>query len=63
MKEVLSKKNSNVNPIEEENLLNWNEVLVKFKTAFGNDIYESWIRKIEFINEYNDYILISLSFY
>ena len=55
----MSKKNSNVNPIEEENLLNWNEVLVKFKTAFGNDIYESWIRNIDLKKEFNHYVVLS----
>ena len=45
--------------IEEENLLNWNEVLVKFKTAFGNDIYESWIRNIDLKKEFNHYVVLS----
>ena len=31
------------------------------KNKFGQEIYESWIRKIEFVNEFHDYILISVS--
>ncbi len=59
MKEVLSKKNSNANLVEEENLLNWNEILVKFKITFGNDIYESWIRNIDLKKEFNHYVVLS----
>jgi len=59
MKEVLSKKNSNVNSAGEENLLNWNEVIVKFKITFGNDIYESWIRNIDLKKEFNHYVVLS----
>ena len=59
MKEVLSKKNSNAHSAEEENLLNWNEVIVKFKITFGNDIYESWIRNIDLKKEFNHYVVLS----
>ena len=59
MKEVLSKKNSSANSVEEENLLNWNEVIVKFKITFGNDIYESWIRNIDLKKEFNHYVVLS----
>ena len=41
--------------------LNWINIQPELKNKFGKDIYESWIRKIEFINEYSDYILISVS--
>ena len=39
----------------------WPNIQTEMKNQFGKDIYESWIRKIEFINEFNDYILISVS--
>ena len=39
----------------------WLIIQPELKNKFGQDIYESWIRKIEFINEYSDYILISVS--
>ena len=31
------------------------------KQKLGNDIYESWLKKIDFIEEFNNYILISVS--
>ncbi len=31
------------------------------KEKLGNDIYESWLKKIDFIEEFNNYILISVS--
>ena len=41
--------------------LDWLNIQPELKNKFGQDIYESWIKKIEFINEYSDYILISVS--
>ena len=31
------------------------------KKKFGRDVYESWIKKIEFVSEYKDYVLIAVS--
>ena len=31
------------------------------RTKFGNDIFESWINKIELVDEYHNYILFSVS--
>ena len=31
------------------------------KEKLGNGIYESWLKKIDFIEEFNNYILISVS--
>ena len=39
----------------------WLTIQPELKKKFGQDIYESLIRKIEFINEYSNYILISVS--
>ena len=39
----------------------WPNIQTEMKNKFGKDIYESWIRKIEFVNEFDDYILISVS--
>jgi len=41
--------------------LDWPFVQQEMKNKFGQEIYESWIRKIEFVNEFHDYILISVS--
>jgi len=42
------------------NNLDWGIVQNDMKSKFGSDIYESWIRKIEFIEEMNNYILLSV---
>jgi len=41
--------------------LDWPFIQQEMKNKFGQEIYESWIRKIEFVNEFHDYILISVS--
>ena len=41
--------------------LDWSFIQQEMKSKFGQGIYESWIKKIEFINEFHDYILISVS--
>ena len=41
--------------------LDWSVIQLEMKNKFGTDIFESWIKKIEFVNEFNDYILISVS--
>ncbi len=57
---------SNNNPIQNikdipSNNLDWGTVKNDMKSKFGSDIYESWIRKIEFIEEMNNYVLLSVS--
>ena len=59
MKENLSKQNSSKVLAEEENLLDWSQVLKKFRTIFGNDIYESWIKNINLKKEFNHYVVLS----
>tara|TARA_B100000941_G_C28501518_1_gene554568 strand:+ start:632 stop:2047 length:1416 start_codon:yes stop_codon:yes gene_type:complete len=39
----------------------WEEIQKNFKTKFGTEIYESWLKKIKFVEEYNNYILLSVS--
>jgi len=59
MIETLSKQASSAVVALEENLLDWNEVLKNFKTTFGNDIYESWIRNINLKREFNHYVVLT----
>ena len=59
MTETLSKQASSAVVALEENLLDWNEVLKNFKTTFGNDIYESWIRNINLKKEFNHYVVLT----
>jgi len=57
-------KNNNLNQKKDNftlEKLDWSTIQSEMKNKFGNDIYESWIKKIEFVNEFHDYILISVS--
>jgi chromosomal replication initiator protein len=42
-------------------LLDWNLIQKDMKNKLGSDIYESWLRKIDFVEEMNNYILLSVS--
>tara|TARA_B100001123_G_scaffold390861_1_gene468785 strand:- start:1360 stop:2748 length:1389 start_codon:yes stop_codon:yes gene_type:complete len=59
MIKILPNQNTNVLLAKEENQLNWNEILVKFKQTFGNDIYESWIKNVHLEKEFNHYVVLS----
>ena len=59
MTDILSKQDPNALLAKEENFLNWNEILVKFKKTFGNDIYESWIKNVNLKKEFNHYVVLS----
>ena len=56
---ILSKKTSTSSSAQEENLLNWSEVLKKLNITFGTDIYESWIKNIDLKKEFNHYVILS----
>ena len=57
MKNILTKKSENF-PIKK---LDWSKIQLDMKEKLGNDIYESWLKKIDFTEEFNNYILISVS--
>ena len=57
MKNILNKKIENFHIKK----LDWNKIQLDMKEKFGSDIYESWLKKIDFIDEFNNYILISVS--
>ena len=59
MTETLSKQTSSAVLALEENLLDWNEVLKNFKTTFGNDVYESWLKNINLKKEFNHYVVLT----
>ena len=58
----MSKNNitQNLNNISLDDL-DWSTVQKDMKSKFGSDIYESWLRKINFVEEINNYILLSVS--
>ena len=41
--------------------IDWQIIQTAMKTKFGNEIFESWLKKIELIDEFKNYILISVS--
>ena len=57
MKNILIKKSENFSVKK----LDWKKIQLDMKEKLGNDIYESWLKKIDFIDEFNNYILISVS--
>ena len=40
--------------------LDWNLIQNEMKRKLGSEVYESWLKKIDFIEEFNSYILISV---
>ena len=52
-----------MNP-KKENLhekLDWNVIQTEMKKKIGTDIFDSWLKKIEFIEEFNNYVLLSVT--
>ena len=41
--------------------LDWSFIQKDMKKKLGSDIYESWLRKIDFVEEMNNYVLLSVS--
>ena len=52
-------KNSNLNK-SSSNKLDWQLIQIEMKKKLGSEVYESWLKKIDFIEEFNNYILISV---
>lgn len=57
MLKTILKNRENISNIQ--NKLDWNNVNEKIKTKLGNDIYESWIKKLSLIEEFEHYIVVS----
>jgi len=57
MKNILNKNLSAVSGKK----IDWKKIQNEMVVTFGNDIFESWLKKIDFIEEQNNYILISVS--
>ena len=54
---INTNKLKNVSSID----LDWTVIQKDMKNRLGSDIYESWLRKINFVEEMNNYILLSVS--
>jgi len=56
--------NKNSNNIDTNNLkiqnFDWSIIQTEMKNKIGLDVYESWLKKIDFLDELNNYILLSV---
>ena len=59
MTKILYMENSDATKNQEEKLLDWSKVLIRLQTKFGKEVYESWIKNINLIKEFNHYIVLS----
>ena len=41
--------------------IDWKQVQLTMNDRLGKDIFDSWLKKIDLIEEFNNYILISVS--
>ncbi len=57
MNNSFSKKNI-VSP--NNSSLNWVEIQSQMKNKLGLEVYESWLKKINFLDEFNNYILLTV---
>ena len=57
MNKILNKKNSDRAVSQ---IIDWRSIQTEMKNKFGSDIYESWLKKIVFLEQLNTYILLSV---
>ena len=57
MNNTYTNKNINNSKLE---IFDWNSVQDEMKSKLGLDVYESWLKKINLIDEFNNYILLSV---
>ena len=54
-----SYKNKNFRNLD-PNKIDWNIIQIEMKNKLGIDVYESWIKKINLVEEFNNYLLLSV---
>ena len=52
-------KNKELNSLKTVSL-DWNIVQTQMKNKLGLEVYESWLKKINFVEEFNNYILLTV---
>tara|TARA_B100000900_G_scaffold249917_1_gene212830 strand:- start:1549 stop:2970 length:1422 start_codon:yes stop_codon:yes gene_type:complete len=57
MNNTFTNKNLKNDKIE---IFDWNIIQTEMKNKLGLDVYESWLKKINFLEEFNNYILLSV---
>ncbi len=55
----MSNTNNNLNNLKSENF-NWSLIQNEMINKLGKDIYESWLKKIELVDEFNNYLILSV---
>ena len=53
-------KNTSYEKTLSKSNLDWASIQLELKNKLGTDIYDSWIRKINLVEEFNNYILLSV---
>ncbi len=53
-------KNTFKNKDLKSEILDWRIIQSEMKNKLGTDIYESWLKKIELVEEFNNYLLLSV---
>ena len=56
-KNILNKNTENFTSTK----LDWSIIQAEMKNKLGSDVYESWLKKISFVEELKNYVLLSLS--
>ena len=49
----------NIKSFKSENF-DWKSVQSEMKNKLGLDVYQSWLKKITFVDEFNNYLLLSV---
>ena len=56
---MINSLNQNINQ-KKQQTLDWQLIQEDFKTKFGNDVFESWLKKMDLLEVNLDYLLISV---
>ena len=54
---------NNLTNIKSENInkIDWKLLQNELKNKFGSEIYDSWLKKIDLVDEFKNYVLLSVS--
>ena len=54
---------NNLNNIKSDNInkIDWKLLQNEMKNKFGSEIYDSWLKKIDLVDEFKNYVLLSVS--
>ncbi len=55
-----STKPENIFVSEEEKTINWPDLQSEFRKNFGDEVYNSWLKNLVLVKEYNDYLILGV---